>query len=59
MTSQGETQVTVEFFEQGDSTEILLTQEFFPSTKRRDEDYAGWNACFDALGRYLQSQVSR
>ncbi|MGH7538023.1 MAG: SRPBCC family protein [Gemmatimonadales bacterium] len=59
VTSLGETLVTVVLFARGESTEILLTQEPFPTVKRRDEDSTGWNACFDALERHLPAMGSR
>lgn len=48
-----ETQVTVEFQEQGNSTEVVLTHEFFKTAKEREETNTGWNGCFDALARAL------
>jgi uncharacterized protein YndB with AHSA1/START domain len=48
-----ETQVTVEFFARGDSTEVVLTQAGFFSEKDRQEHDSGWNGCFDVLARIL------
>ncbi|HEY6385914.1 MAG TPA: SRPBCC domain-containing protein [Candidatus Acidoferrum sp.] len=48
-----ETQVTVEFFACGNSTEVVLTHGVFSSTKLRDEHDDGWNGCFDVLARVL------
>ncbi|HVS89169.1 MAG TPA: SRPBCC domain-containing protein [Candidatus Acidoferrum sp.] len=50
-----ETLVTVEFFERGNQTEVLLTHERFPSAPMRDMHQQGWNACFDALEKVLQT----
>jgi uncharacterized protein YndB with AHSA1/START domain len=50
-----ETQVTVEFFARGNSTEVVLTHAFFGSEKDRKEHDGGWNGCFDVLERFLQS----
>lgn len=51
----GETLVTIEFHDVGESTEIIFVQEFFPDVKRRDEHAWGWNGCFDILTRILQT----
>jgi uncharacterized protein YndB with AHSA1/START domain len=48
-----ETQVTVEFFARGNSTEVVLTHGVFSSIKLRDEHDGGWNGCFDVLARIL------
>ncbi len=48
-----ETQVTVEFFARGDSTELVLTHAAFGSAKDRDEHNQGWNGCFDVLATVL------
>jgi uncharacterized protein YndB with AHSA1/START domain len=48
-----ETQVTVEFFVRGDSTEVVLTHATFGSAKDRDEHNQGWNGCFDVLATVL------
>jgi uncharacterized protein YndB with AHSA1/START domain len=50
-----ETQVTVEFFARGNSTELVLTQTLFGSAKIRDEHDRGWNGCFDILEKVLQT----
>jgi uncharacterized protein YndB with AHSA1/START domain len=49
----GETLVTVEFREAGDSTEVVLTHEFFPTEKARNEHDRGWNGCLDRLAKAL------
>jgi uncharacterized protein YndB with AHSA1/START domain len=48
-----ETQVTVEFFERGTSTEVVLTHAVFGSVKDRDDHDKGWNGCFDQLAKIL------
>ena len=48
-----ETQVTVEFFARGNSTEVVLTHAVFGSAKDRDDHHQGWNGCFDSLARIL------
>jgi len=50
-----ETQVTVEFFARGDSTELVLTHSVFGSAKERDEHIRGWNGCLDVLAQVLQT----
>jgi uncharacterized protein YndB with AHSA1/START domain len=49
-----DTQVTVEFFDRGNSTELVLTHAVFNSLKDRDEHNQGWNACLDLLAKVLQ-----
>ena len=48
-----ETQVTVEFFARGNSTEVVLRHAVFGSAKDRDDHKQGWNGCFDSLARIL------
>jgi uncharacterized protein YndB with AHSA1/START domain len=49
----GETLVTVEFREVGDSTEVILTHEFFPTPQARDDHNRGWSGCLDRLAKLL------
>ena len=49
----GETLITVEFHEVGDSTEVALTREFFPTEKARDDHNRGWSGCLDRLAKLL------
>ena len=49
----GETLVTVEFREVGDSTEVVLTHERFPTEKARDDHNRGWSGCLDRLPKLL------
>lgn len=49
----GETLVTVEFREVGDSTEVVLTHERFPTEKARDDHNRGWSGCLDRLAKLL------
>lgn len=55
----GDTVVTVEFRDLGGSTEIILTHEFFPNEKARDEHTKGWAGCLERLEKFLGSQVVR
>ncbi|MFC1491253.1 SRPBCC domain-containing protein [Nitrospinota bacterium] len=48
-----ETLMTLEFREKGDSTEIILTHERFPTEKDRDNHEWGWNSCLDCLEKML------
>jgi uncharacterized protein YndB with AHSA1/START domain len=47
----GDTIVTVDFFERGAGTEIVVTQEGFSNALARREHQAGWIGCLDRLGR--------
>jgi len=49
----GETLVTVEFREVGDSTEVVLTHERFPTETARDDHNRGWSGCLDRLAKLL------
>jgi uncharacterized protein YndB with AHSA1/START domain len=49
----GETLVTVEFRDRGQSTEVILTHELFPNAEARDEHTKGWSGCLDRLLRAL------
>ncbi len=45
----GETLVTVEFNALGDSTEVVLTHERFPSTEAKSDHEQGWSSCLNRL----------
>lgn len=49
----GDTLVTVEFFDRGGKTELVLTHEKFTSEASREDHAKGWAGCFDALERLL------
>ena len=49
----GETLVTVEFRDLGNSTEVVVTHELFPTEKARDDHDKGWNSCLDRLAPIL------
>jgi len=51
---QPESLVTVEFWEQGASTEVLLTHEFLQTEKAAKSTEEGWKGCFDALALVLE-----
>ena len=48
----GETLVTLQLTEQGDSTELVLTHELLPAGDKRDEHEHGWNAILDSFAVY-------
>ena len=48
-----ETLVTVEFREKGQSTEVLLTHELFPTTESRDKHDEGWSGCLNRLAKVV------
>jgi uncharacterized protein YndB with AHSA1/START domain len=50
-----ETQVTVEFFARGNSTEMVFQHSVFGSEKIRDEHDRGWKGCFDLLEKVLRA----
>lgn len=51
----GETLLTVEFFERGSSTEVVLTHQLSPVAGPREAYDKGWNGCFDMLAKMLQT----
>ncbi|MCH9654567.1 MAG: SRPBCC domain-containing protein [Planctomycetes bacterium] len=44
-----ETQVTVEFLENGGGTELVLTHERFPKAEMKEHHMAGWSGALDQL----------
>ncbi len=53
----GETLLTVEFFERGDSTEVVLTHQLSPAAGPREGYDKGWKGCFDMLAKLLESKA--
>jgi uncharacterized protein YndB with AHSA1/START domain len=49
----GETVVTIELFDRGGKTELVLTHEGFPTESLRDEHNKGWTGCLTQLEKYL------
>jgi uncharacterized protein YndB with AHSA1/START domain len=45
----GETLLTVEFFERGKETEVVLTHELHTGGVARESYDRGWKGCFDML----------
>ncbi|HVE15260.1 MAG TPA: SRPBCC domain-containing protein [Chthoniobacterales bacterium] len=50
-----ETQLTVEFREQRDRTELVLTHEKFASIESRDRHIGGWNNWIDRMAKFLEA----
>ena len=51
--TEGDTQVTVEFRDRGNETELVLTHERFASAQARNEHTQGWASCLNRLERLL------
>ena len=51
--AHGISRVTVEFFDHGDSTEVILTHEMLPNEVERQKHSHGWNACVDRLEKFF------
>jgi len=49
----GDTLVTVELFDRGGKTEVVLTHERFPNPRSRDEHDHGWAGCLDAIAKIV------
>jgi uncharacterized protein YndB with AHSA1/START domain len=50
----GESVVTVELFDRGASTEMLLTHTDLESAENREDTRTGWLGCFEVLARLLE-----
>lgn len=49
----GQTLITVEFFDRGSQTEIILTHSGFPNAELRDLHQSGWPESLDTLEQTL------
>jgi uncharacterized protein YndB with AHSA1/START domain len=49
----GDSLVTIEFFDRGGRTEVVLTHEKLANEAIRKEHAAGWAGCLDAIGALL------
>ena len=49
-----ETLVTVEFFELGEATRVVLTHERLPTPASQEDHRRGWGLCLDNLELYLK-----
>ncbi len=47
--------VTVEFFEQGESTRLVLTHERLATQESAESHRQGWEGCLEQLGRFLST----
>ena len=45
--------VEIEFREDGEGTEVVLTHTGLPTDESRGQHAHGWNGCFDSLAAYL------
>jgi len=54
-----DTQVSVEFFARGNSTEVVLTHSVFHSEKDYKDHNRGWEGCLDLLAKVLQVTSAR
>jgi uncharacterized protein YndB with AHSA1/START domain len=52
----GETLVTIEFYDRGGVTEVVLTHQRFPTNKVRDQHDQGWHEIFDKLASVIQGK---
>jgi uncharacterized protein YndB with AHSA1/START domain len=53
------TLVTVEFFDRGGHTEVVLTHERFPHPEARDRHVAGWEGCLAGLAALFDQKEVR
>ena len=51
--SEDETLVTVEFLDQGEKTEVVLTHERFATQQACEEHQNGWNNALEAMNQHL------
>lgn len=56
--SPGDTEVTVEFFSHGGSTDVVLTQRGFRSEESRGEYERGWHRCFREMDKLFDADPS-
>ena len=52
--NEHDTLLTLEFFDRGGKTELVLTHENFAAADSRERHEHGWNDALDKLGRSLQ-----
>jgi len=55
--TQSETLVTVEFRDQGASTEVALLHEMFPTAQERDAHERGWTGALDKLVGFFAGRM--
>jgi uncharacterized protein YndB with AHSA1/START domain len=54
-----QTQVTIDFIERGDETEMVFKQEGFATVESRDGHDRGWTTTFDKLAAFLGDATAR
>jgi uncharacterized protein YndB with AHSA1/START domain len=54
----GESLVTVELFDRGSATEMLLTHSLLNSDNIREDTRTGWLGCFEVLARLLEGGLA-
>ncbi|MBI1878583.1 MAG: SRPBCC domain-containing protein [Chloroflexi bacterium] len=52
----GETLVTIEFHDRGNSTEVVLTHERFPTPEIYEQHNQGWNSILDKLAGVIEGK---
>jgi uncharacterized protein YndB with AHSA1/START domain len=52
----GQTLVTIEFLDRGDSTELVLTHERFPNAQAAGEHAKGWSGCLECLAAHVETR---
>ncbi|HUO35049.1 MAG TPA: SRPBCC domain-containing protein [Candidatus Acidoferrum sp.] len=55
----GETVVSLEFHERGNSTELILRHGAFPTMEARDGHNNGWKNCMESLEKFLAEQPTQ
>ena len=53
---EGETLVTLEFYEQGNATEVVLTHELFQNEAVRNDHTKGWSGALGQLAKFLEEK---
>lgn len=53
---EGETLVTLEFYEQGNATEVVLTHALFQNEAVRDDHIKGWSGALGHLTKFLEEK---
>jgi uncharacterized protein YndB with AHSA1/START domain len=51
---QEDTLVTLEFFDRGGNTELVLTHERFANAEARDQHAIGWEGCLSGLVAFIE-----
>jgi uncharacterized protein YndB with AHSA1/START domain len=54
----GESLVTLELFDRGGSTEMILTHSGLDTAENHDDTRTGWLGCFEVLARLLEGSLT-